>query len=93
MKLKPIGDRVVLKQVLPEAKTKGGIILSVPENCHPNILKVVALGEEAISLGGGLRLRPGDKVILGKYVGTEITLDGEDFLMSHASEIMAVLEP
>jgi len=94
MKLKPIGDRVALKRVPAEETTKGGIILSFLENYYPNIFLVVAVGDVAEHEDGGATatLNPGDKVILGKYVGTEITLDGEALLMVHASEILAVLE-
>lgn len=94
MKLNPIGDRFVLK-CATEEKTKGGIILSYSPKAHSNICEVVSIGEDALGIEDGhpVCIRPGDKVIIGKYVGTEVTLDGEELLMVHASEILAVLEP
>jgi len=91
--LKPLADRVVLKPVTAEEKTKGGIVLPDTAKDKPQEGEVVAVGPGRI-LDNGTKLAPevkvGDRVIYSKYSGTEVKVDGEEYLVVRESDILAV---
>ena len=95
MKFRPLHDRVVLRRIDAEAKTKGGII--IPDNAKekPQEAEVVAVGPGARDEKGvvtPLDLKPGDRVLFGKWSGTEVKIDGEDLLIMKESDVMGVVE-
>ena len=94
MKLKPLADKVVLKQVEAEEKTKGGIILTSAGQEKPEIYEVIAVGPGGVIDGQDIEMEvdPGDKVIMGKYSGTNVKLDGETYTIVKQSDILAIVE-
>lgn len=93
MRLKPLGNRVVLKHQEAEEKTQSGIILPDSAKEKPQEAVVVAVGPG--KTGGEdfkMQVKEGDKVIYSKYAGTEIKLDGEEFIIVSQNDIMAVVE-
>ena len=94
MKIKPLSDRVVVKAQDAEEKTASGIILPDTAQEKPQIGEVVAIGPGKINDSGSLvkmSLKKGDKVLYGKYSGTEISHEGNDLLIMRESDILAVL--
>ncbi len=94
MKIKPLSDRVVIKPSQAEEKTKGGIILPDTAKEKPVIGEVVAVGQGRKADDGKLiplDLKVGDKVLYGKYSGTEVTIDGQEYLIMRESDIFAVV--
>jgi chaperonin GroES len=94
MKLKPLADRVVVKPSAAEEKTKGGIILPDTAKEKPVIGEIVAVGPGKVSDDGkkiAMELKVGDKVLYGKYSGTEVTVDGEDLLIMRESDVFAIV--
>jgi chaperonin GroES len=94
MTLKPLFDKVVLKQVEVQETTKAGIILPGSAQEKPEMAEVVAVGPGGIIDGNEVKmtLKVGDKVITGKYSGTEVKIDGEEYTIVKQSDILAVLE-
>ncbi len=94
MKIKPLLDRVVLKTVEAEETTKGGIILTTASQEKPQIAEVIAVGEGGMVDGKEVKMyvKVGDKVIISKYSGTEVKLDGEEYNIVSQSDILAVVE-
>lgn len=94
MNLKPLADRVVLKQVEAEEKTRGGIILTSAAQEKPEIFEVVVVGPGGLVDGKEVKMevKAGEKVIAGKYSGTKVKLDGEEFTIVRQSDILAVVE-
>ena len=94
MKLKPLADRVVLKMVETEETTKSGIILTSAAKEKPSIAQVVEVGPGGIVDGNEVKMtvKAGDKVITSKYSGTEIKLDGEEYIIVRQSDILAIVE-
>ena len=95
MSFRPLHDRIVLRRIDAEAKTKGGII--IPDNAKekPQEGEVVAVGPGARDESGRIQpldLKPGDRVLFGKWSGTEIKLDGEDLLVMKESDVMGVID-
>jgi chaperonin GroES len=95
MKFRPLHDRVVVRRIEGEEKTKGGII--IPDNAKekPQEGEVIAVGPGARDENGKvvpLELKAGDRVLFGKWSGSEIKLDGEDLLIMKESDIMGVIE-
>jgi chaperonin GroES len=95
MKFRPLHDRVVIRRIEGEEKTKGGII--IPDNAKekPQEGEVIAVGPGARDEAGKvvpLDLKAGDRVLFGKWSGSEIKLDGEDLLIMKESDIMGVIE-
>lgn len=91
--IKPLGDRVVVKPSSGEEKTKGGIVLPDTAKERPQEGEVVAVGTGRILDNGQklpLEVKVGDKVIYAKYGGTEIKIDGEEYLILRESDILAV---
>ena len=94
MKLKPLADRVVLKSVEAEETTKSGIILTGSAKEKPVISEVIAVGPGGVVDGKEVKMyvKSGDKVIFSKYAGTEVKLDGEEYVIVRQSDILAVVE-
>ena len=94
MKLKPLADRVVLKMVEAEETTKSGIILTGAAKEKPQIAQVVEVGPGGNVDGNEIvmTVKVGDKVITSKYSGTEIKLDGEEYIIVRQSDILAIVE-
>jgi len=95
MKVKPLHDRVIVKRVEEEEKTKGGIIIPDTAKEKPVEGKVVAVGEGKVGDDGkkiALEVKAGDKVLFGKYAGTEIQIDGEEHLIMREDDIIAIVE-
>lgn len=94
MKLVPLGDRVVLKQIEAEETTKSGIVLPGQTKEKPQQAEVVAVGPGGIVEGKEVTMlvSVGDKVIYSKYAGTEVELDGEDYLVVKQNDILAVIK-
>lgn len=94
MKMKPLADRVVVKPSAAEEKTKGGIILPDTAKEKPVMGEVVAVGPGKVS-DDGKKIAPevkvGDKVLYGKYSGTEVTVDGEEYLIMREADIFAIV--
>jgi len=95
MKFRPLHDRLVVKRVANETKTAGGIIIPDSAAEKPQQGEVVAAGPGARDEAGKLvplDVKKGDKVLFGKWSGTEVKIDGEDLLIMKESDIMGVLE-
>src|SRR6185437_15404015 len=95
MKLRPLQDRVLIRRVEQEAKTSGGIIIPDTVQEKPMEGEVVAAGPGARDESGTLHpldVKPGDRVLFGKWSGAEIKLDGEDLLIMKESDIMGVID-
>lgn len=94
MKIQPLGDRVVLKVLEAEEKTKGGIVLPDTAKEKPQEGKIVAIGKGKIIEAKvvPLEVKVGDKVLFGKYSGTEITVDGEELLILKEEDILAIVK-
>jgi chaperonin GroES len=96
MKLRPLQDRVLVRRVEPEAKTSGGIFIPDTAQEKPMEGEVVAVGPGARDENGkvhALDVKTGDRVLFGKWSGTEIKLDGEDLMIMKESDIMGVVDP
>ena len=91
MKLAPLGDRVVLKQLEAEETTKSGIVLPGNAQEKPQQAKIIAVGPGGIVDGKEVEMQVavGDKVIYSKYAGTEVKLDGEEFIVVRQNDIVA----
>lgn len=94
MKLVPLGDRVVLKQVEVEKKTKSGIVLAGAEKEKPQTAEVIAVGPGGVVDGKEvvMQVQVGAEVIYSKYAGTEVKLDGQEYVIVKQSDILAVVE-
>ena len=94
MKLRPLLDKVVLKQVEAVETTKAGILLPGSAEEKPQVSEVVAVGPGGLVDGNQvvMTLKPGDKVITGKYSGTEVKLDGVEYTVVSQSDVLAVVE-
>lgn len=87
--LKPIADRVIVKPAAAEETTKGGIIIPDTAKEKPQRGEIVAVGTG--KKDEPMTVKAGDKVLYGKYAGTEITIDGEEYLMMRESDIFAII--
>ena len=95
MNIKPLADRVVVKLVEAEEKTKTGIFLTASAQEKPQVAEVVAVGPGAYNDDGKLipmEVKVGDKVITGKYSGTEVKMDGVEYTIVKQSDILAIVE-
>ena len=95
MNIKPLADRVVVKLVEAEEKTKTGIFLTASAQEKPQIAEVVAVGPGARDDNGKLipmEVKVGDKVITGKYAGTEVKMDGIEYTIVKQSDILAIVD-
>ena len=94
MTLKPLADRVILKSLEAEETTKGGIILAASAQEKPEVAEVVAVGPGGMVDGKEVTMtvKPGDKVITGKYSGTLVKVDGEEYTIVRQNDILAIVE-
>lgn len=94
MKLIPLGDRVVIKQLVAEETTKSGIVLPGQAKEKPQHAEVVAVGPGATEDGKivPMQVKIGDKVIYSKYAGTEVKIDEEEYIIVKESDILAIVE-
>ena len=95
MKIRPLHDRVIVQRIAEEEVTKGGIIIPDTAKEKPQEGKVIAVGPGKILDSGtkvAMDVKAGDKVLFGKYSGTEIKIDGEEYLMMREDDILGVVE-
>jgi chaperonin GroES len=95
MKIRPLHDRVIVKRIEEEETTKGGIIIPDTAKEKPSEGKVVAVGNGKLLDNGtlqALEVKKGDKVLFGKYAGTDVKIDGEEHLIMREDDIIAIVE-
>jgi len=95
MKVRPLHDRVIVKRVEEEEKTKGGIIIPDTAKEKPIEGKVVAVGKGKVLENGNqqpLEVKKGDKILFGKYAGTEINIEGDEHLIMREDDIIAIVD-
>ncbi|NCB50455.1 MAG: co-chaperone GroES [Clostridia bacterium] len=94
MKLKPLADRVVLRQKAAEEKTKSGIILAASAQEKPEVYEVVEVGPGGMVEGNEIvmTVKKGDTVLVGKYSGTKVKIDDEELTIVKQSDILAIVE-
>jgi len=95
MKIRPLQDRILVKRLEEEEKTKGGIIIPDTAKEKPQEGRVVAVGKGKVAEDGTvtpLDVKKGDKVLFSKYAGTEVNLDGEEHLIIREDDVLGVLE-
>jgi chaperonin GroES len=95
MKIRPLQDRVIVKRVKEEEKTKGGLYIPDTAKEKPIEATVVAVGNGKVLEDGSVRkldIKAGDRVLFGKYSGTEVKIDGEEHLILREDDILGVLE-
>jgi chaperonin GroES len=96
MAFRPLGDRVLVRRVEEEEKTRGGIIIPDTAKEKPQEGEVIAVGPGARDETGKIQpldVKAGDRILFGKWSGTEVKLNGEDLLIMKESDILGVLEP
>ena len=95
MKIRPLQDRVIVRRLEEEEKTKGGIIIPDTAKEKPQEGKVIAVGKGKVTEEGkliSLDVKPGDRILFGKYSGTEIKIEGEEHLIMREEDILGVIE-
>jgi chaperonin GroES len=95
MKIRPLGDRILVKRIQEEEKTKGGIIIPDTAKEKPQEGKVVAVGKGKVTEQGKLLVpdvKAGDRILFGKYSGSEVKIEGEEHLILREDDILGVLE-
>jgi chaperonin GroES len=95
MKIRPLGDRILVKRIQEEEKTKGGIIIPDTAKEKPQEGQVIAVGKGKTTDDGKLiapDVKAGDRILFGKYSGTEVKIEGEEHLILREDEIVGVLE-
>ncbi len=95
MKIRPLQDRVILKRIAEEEKSKGGIIIPDTAKEKPQEGKVVAIGKGKVNDDGKimpLDVKVNDRVLFGKYSGSEINIDGEEHLIMREEDILGIIE-
>ena len=94
MNIKPLGDRVVIKMLESEETTKGGIILAGTAKEKPQMAEVLAIGPGAVEDGKviPMEVKVGDKVLMSKYAGTEVKIDGNEYIILSQKDILAIVE-
>lgn len=95
MSLKPLGDRIVVKVINHEEKTKGGIVLPDTAKEKPTEGEVMAIGTGKVLENGQklpLEVKVGDRIIFSKYAGTEVKLDGEEYVIFSERDVLAIIE-
>lgn len=94
MKLKPLGDRVIIKMMEAEEKTKSGLILTGSAKEKPEIAEIIEVGPGGLVDGKEVKMtvKKGQKVITSKYSGTEVKVDGEEYTIVRQGDILAVVE-
>ncbi len=94
MNIKPLADRVVLKSIEAQETTKGGIILTSAAKEQPQVAEIIAVGPGGIVDGNEVKMyvNVGDRVIVGKYSGNEVKIDGETYNIVRQSDILAIVD-
>ncbi len=95
MKIRPLQDRIIVRRIEEEEKTKGGIIIPDTAKEKPMEGKVVAVGKGKVMEDGKLHpvdVKVGDRILFGKYAGTEVKIDGEEHLIMREDDILGVIE-
>ncbi len=94
MNIKPLADRVVVKMLEAEETTKGGIILTSKAQEKPQVAEIVAAGPGGVVDGKEVTMEVavGDKVLISKYAGTEVKVDGEEYTILRQSDVLAIVE-
>ncbi|MBI4313259.1 MAG: co-chaperone GroES [Candidatus Omnitrophica bacterium] len=95
MQLKPIGDKIIVEVLKAESKSKGGIILPDTAKEKPHEGNVVAVGSGKLTASGKTvapDVKPGDKILFGKYAGNEVKVDGKEYLIINQDDILAVIK-
>ena len=94
MNIKPLQDRVVIKMLEAEETTKSGIILTSAAQEKPQVAEIVAVGPGGVVEGNEvvMEVKVGDKVLISKYAGTEVKLDGEEYTILKQSDILAIVD-
>ena len=95
MKLKPLQDRILVQRVEEETKTKGGIIIPDTAKEKPAEGKVIATGNDKLGDDGKrvpLEVKKGDRILFGKYAGTEVKIEGEEYLIMREDDVLGVIE-
>ncbi len=94
MTIKPLVDRVVIKMLEAEETTKGGLILASSAKEKPVVAEVISVGPGGLVDGNqvDMYLKAGDKVLISKYAGTEVKLDGEEYTILRQSDVLAIVE-
>ena len=95
MRIRPLQDRIVVSRIADQEKTKGGIIIPDTAKEKPVEGKVLAVGNGRVLEDGGIRkldIKVGDRVLFGKYGGTEVKIDGEDLLILREDDVLGVVE-
>ena len=94
MNIRPLADRIVIKMVEAEETTKSGIILAGTAKEKPQVAEVLAVGPGGVVDGKEIKmeLKVGDKVLMSKYAGTEIKLDGQEYTILRQSDVLAIVE-
>lgn len=95
MKVKPLGEKILIKRIEPEEKTPGGIVLPETAKEKPREGRVIALGEGKLLKSGERaksQLKKGDRVVFASYAGTEVKLEGEDYILMSEDDVLAVVE-
>jgi chaperonin GroES len=95
MKLRPLQDRILVQRVQEEEKTKGGIIIPDTAKEKPAEGKVTAVGNGKVGEDGKrvkLEIKNGDRILFGKYSGTEVTIDGQEYLIMREDDVLGVIE-
>lgn len=94
MKIKPLGDRVVIKKLEAEATTKSGIVLTGTAKEQPQEAEIMAVGPGAVVDGKRVEMEVsvGDKVLYSKYAGTDVKVDGEEYIILKQDDILAIVQ-
>ncbi len=95
MKIRPLQDRVIVERIAEEEKTKGGIIIPDTAKEKPQEGKVIAVGKGKVNENGKivpLSVKAGDKILFGKYSGTDVKLNGNEYLIMREEDILGVVE-
>ena len=94
MTLKPLADKVVVKRLEAEEKTKSGILLAAAAQEKPEIYEVVAVGPGGVVDGNEIKMevKAGDRILTGKYTGTTVKIEGEEYTVVRQADILAILE-
>jgi len=95
MALHPLGDRIIIKALEPEEKTKSGLVLPDTAKEKPQEGKVVSVGRGKLLDDGTIKpldVRSGDRVLYGKYSGTEVSIEGQDYLIVREDDVLAIVK-
>lgn len=95
MNFRPLHDRILVRRIEPEERTRGGVIIPDTAQEKPMQAEVIAVGPGARDENGEIRpldVKPGDQILIGKWSGTEVRLDGEDFLILKETDVLGILE-